>query len=149
MSSAHPAGGWPSSTQRLLLQAALEDGDAALSAWHSWQALESIETTDPGSVFVLPQLYLNLRRLSSTDPALTKLRGVYRHNWVKNRLALEGARAATQALTEAGISPLVLKGISLLKQVYGDLGARMMIDTDIAVRRDDFASADRVLHQHG
>lgn len=148
-SIARPAGCWPTPAQLLLLRAALEDGEVALSAWRSWQAVQRIETTDPGSVFILPQLYLNLRRLCPSEPALVKLRGVYRHTWAKNRLALEGARAATRALSEEGLRPLLLKGISLLACVHNDLGARMMIDTDVAVRHADFAAADRALTRLG
>lgn len=141
----------PSSKQLLLLRAALCGPDEALSAWRSWQAVDSIATTDPGSVFVLPQLYLNLRKLPelASDPTLAKLRGVYRHTWAKNRLAMEGAATATQALTAAGLKPLTLKGISLLHGVYRDLGARMMIDTDVAVPRAELAAADQVLTRLG
>jgi hypothetical protein len=54
-----------------------------------------------------------------------------------------------QALEQAGIGNVVLKGPALAMLAYGDLGMRISNDTDILIHRADLTRAHRVMHQLG
>lgn len=91
---------------------------------------------DPGSSRLLPSLYLAVRERELDDRLRKKLKGIYRHTWVKNQILLREARAVLDGLSAAGIPAMALKGIPLLLHYYRDVGARPMDDIDILVPRE-------------
>jgi hypothetical protein len=140
---------WMSPAQQLLVRAALLDGDAALDAWGRWRAGNALEEGEVGNYFLLPAVYRNLSRLPTADPCLPKLRGVYRHNWCHNQLALHRLAEVLRVLCDAGVTATVLEGAALLLFHYRDPGARMMGDVDLLVRRRDVPAAAAVLARAG
>ena len=113
--------------QELLLRAALLEGDAALSAWREWRAANPLEAIDDASFQLLPRLYLNLQRLGvRRDRSMPKLRGVYRHAWLRNRVTMRAAAAAAASLNAAAVPVLLLGGIALGLGVDADPGVGLV-----------------------
>lgn len=123
-----------SPAHRLLLRAALGEGDDALGAWRSWRDAVDFDAIDGESVRLVPLLYRNLARLGVDRAELGRYVSVYRHTWVKNRLAFATCAEAIAILEEAGIETLLLKGGALALRHYPDQGARAMLDLDVLVR---------------
>jgi hypothetical protein len=102
-----------------LVRAALLDGKPALAAWA--RARQDPDCIDDAPYWILPQLYRNLSALGVDDPAMARLKGVYRHAWAGNQLELDRARALVE---NAGATPILVGGIPLCLLYYGDAGAR-------------------------
>jgi hypothetical protein len=123
----------PDEEQRLLLRAALLQGNEALNAWEEWKSRVDIDRIDSGSYRILPLLYRNLAGLGVQDPLLGKLKGVYRQAWYRNQMLLHAAAGLLEKFTSAGIETMVLKGAALVSTYYRDPGARPMVDLDVLV----------------
>ncbi len=140
---------WPSSTQRLLLIAALEEDEVARTAWHRWRARVDLAAIDAASFRLLPLLYRNLARLGVEDAILPRLRGVYRHSWYQNQLLLHRLEDVLKTLHAAGVQTLVHKGVALTLQCYHDMGARPTVDMDVLVPTTQAEHAIRALLDAG
>ncbi|AFZ15630.1 hypothetical protein Cri9333_4867 (plasmid) [Crinalium epipsammum PCC 9333] len=99
--------------QELLLQAALLQGKAALSAWEQWQSSVDIEVLDAESHVLLPQLYRNLLTHGVEDPQMARLKGIYRRTWYANQLRLKQLKILLSHLKNAGIEAIVLGDAAL------------------------------------
>jgi hypothetical protein len=104
-------------TQKLLLQAALSQGQTALTAWEKWQSSVDIEVLDPQSHVLLPQLYRNLLAHGVEDPHMARLKGIYRRNWYANQLRLKPLKILLSHLKNAGIEAIVLGDAALCSWV--------------------------------
>jgi len=129
-------GFWPNRGQENLLRAALLDGDEALRAWRAWRSEVDIEQLDPGSHRLLALLDRNLKNLAVDDPALPRIKGVYRQFWYRNQLLFHNMVKLVVEFQEAGIPVLVLKGVPLSLLYYRDSGVRPMADFDILIPPD-------------
>jgi hypothetical protein len=140
----------PSPTQLLLLRASLWHGEPAFTAWTEWRRRQpDLDTVDEGSYRLLPLLYRNLTPRLAGDPDAGRLKGVYRRSWAVNQLGLKIGRKAIDALGEAGIEVLALKGAALISVAYGDTGARPMGDVDLAVPPRQVGKAVQALRLAG
>lgn len=128
-----PGGCWPSSIDALLLKAALCDGEVAHNAYAAWRALADLDTPDAGTFRLLPLLARNLKRLEITDDKQAIFHGIYRRSWAKNQVLFRELGAVLQALSDAQIPTLLVKGAALSITAYRDLGARPMSDADLLV----------------
>jgi hypothetical protein len=135
----------PTPRQELLLRAALLSGRPARQAWEAWIAAVDIERLEPGSDWMLPQLWANLRADPPAHPVLERLRGIYRHAWLKGRLALDRIGAAAQQLQAAGIPVLVVSGAALAACYERAGGMRRLEDTDLLVPAGQALRAMRTL----
>ncbi len=130
-----PTGGGfrPTAVQELLLRAAIRRGPEAVEAWREWKSKADIERLDPGSFRILPLLSGNLHALEVSDPLAERLRGIHRITWFTNQVMFRGAAALVNALHQAGVRTMVLKGAPLAILHYRDIGLRPMGDIDILV----------------
>lgn len=94
--------------QKQLLQAALLEGQAALTAWKQWQSSVDIEVLDSDSYALLPQLYQNLLAHNVEDVHMARLKGIYRRNWYANQLKLKSLKGILSDLNDVGIQAIVL-----------------------------------------
>ena len=78
-----------------------------------------------------------------------RLNGIVRHLWTKLRLALDNAAPALQALREAGVDVLVLKGMALAALDMHNLKGRIAHDIDILVPPAKVAPALAILDGGG
>lgn len=133
----------PDDSQRLLLEACLLDDERrARASLASWTARVDVERLDAGSYRLLPLLWKRLPALGADHPARDLFKGVYRRTWYANQLTIARVAGLAGALRGAGIPAMVLKGIPLALEAYGDVGVRPMGDGDVAVPR---ASAHRAV----
>jgi hypothetical protein len=140
---------WPTEAQELLLRAALRPADEALAAWEAWSRVEDVESADPGSQRIFPLAYRTLSAAGAGDARLAKLKGVYRHAWYRNHLLFDRGARLVEALRDAGVETLLLKGAALATLYYRDVGARPMEDLDLLVHREDAPRAMDVIRGEG
>lgn len=126
-------GNRPTDEQLLVLHAALDEREAARSAWERWRAAVEFDDVDHGSTRLLPLVYRNLGPDSFDAEVGGRLKGLYRRSWSQNQLLFKRAAGAIAALEGAGIETLVTKGASLAALSYGDVGVRPMDDADVLV----------------
>ncbi|WP_233531870.1 nucleotidyltransferase domain-containing protein [Paenibacillus alkalitolerans] len=99
---------------------------------------------------VYPQVYTNMQN-SKLIPAdvLQALSMDYGKNTIQMlRLSVEMERLC-RSLQENGVSPLVLKGPVLAKELYGDLSLRTSKDLDILIPMADIEKAEEILTSLG
>lgn len=140
----------PSVEQRELLRAGLWPGERGLEAWRRWRlGAPDIDVVEEGSYRLLPLVYDNLGQLLAEDPDVGRLKGVYRRSWAANQIAIKAGRRAIDALRDAGLEVLALKGGALLATAYDGVGARPMADLDFAVRAERVEAAVKALEGAG
>jgi hypothetical protein len=136
-----PSSVWPDEGQEWLIEAAF--GDTA--AWERWRHRYDLASIDAASQRLLPLLARKLP--GSADRRVVQ--GVYRRSWVRNQLLFAQAGRAIEALEQAGIRTLLLKGVALSLLHYRDAGLRPMEDADVLVRPGDMAGAVAILRGLG
>ncbi len=144
-----PVTGWPTPSHERLLIAALAEPVAALDAWAQWLRSHSLDEADAGATRLFPLVYDHLWRHAPDLPEGARLKGLYRHTWVKNQLQARRVSEVLGAIAEAGIPTLVVKGLALQLVVYEGSGARAMEDGDVVVPTDRARDAADVLEAHG
>lgn len=123
-------------TQKLLLTAALGDGDEAIAAWHAWKDGGNLDRMDGGSFRLLPLLHSNLQRLGVTGPEITILKGVRRRAWYQSQMLLRELMPIIQSWTDEGIPVTILKGPAVAQLHYGDLSVRPVVDVDAMIPKE-------------
>jgi hypothetical protein len=97
----------------------------------------------------MPWIYLRREELGLSGADVAFCEGVYRFAWMANQRLVNAAVEVAHCLREHGIDVLVLKGLSLLADVYGDVGGRYMEDFDLMIRPEDVDRAVTVLAPSG
>ena len=69
-------------------------------------------------------IYRTLEANHTNDRDILRLRGVYRHAWVRNQRLLNRLGDAFEALSRAGIPSMLLGGAAVIVTHYRDIGAR-------------------------
>ena len=146
MSAARGAA-WPDPQELRLLQAAVLPAQHAVASWEAWVAAGGdLDGVVEGETYrLLPQLWFNLAESGREDPELGRLSGIYRHAWVRNQRLLRRGGLAVDALREAGVETMLLKGGALVTGVGRSIGTRPMEDVDVLVRPGDAPRAIDVL----
>lgn len=106
------------------------------------------------SQFVLPALYLNLKRndlLSDLPEDLIEhFKEITRLNRERNESILSQLKSITKLLNANGIKPVFLKGTAhLLDGLYEDLGERMIGDIDLLLEEKQALLAFKTLTENG
>jgi hypothetical protein len=123
------------SVDRDLLTAILDQGDAAVHAWHGWRARSSLDDAI-GIVDVAPMLSDNLRGLGIDDVDVGRIEGMRRRAWYLSQLLTRLATTAVDRLREEGCEPVLL----------GDLPAGVPVRSiDLCVPPDQAKRAGSVL----
>jgi Uncharacterised nucleotidyltransferase len=119
----------------------------SFSAWRSGLDLDG--DFDPEVFRLLPMLYLRVCQLGIEDDLVPRLKGVYRHAWVRNAELFHDTGKVLAALGGAGIPTMVLKGAPLALVSYSKPAARPMGDLDVAVPKERAEDAIRLLRTEG
>lgn len=138
-----------SAEHELLLRAALWSGDAAQAAWEEWRSRIRFDDADLPSQGLFPLVYWNLSRLGIDDPDLGRMKGHLRRALYLNNILFAAAGGTLEALHDAGMKTLVLKGAPLAILRYRSSGLRPMADVDVLVPSDRVLEAIRVLRELG
>ncbi|WP_201352031.1 nucleotidyltransferase domain-containing protein [Hydrogenimonas urashimensis] len=142
-------GYWPSQEDTYLLEAILLPKDAALEAWEKWLRTVNYEALQEGPQRMFPLLYMKLRKEGVEHPLMQRFKGIYRRAWYKNQMTFHRIRPLMEALDEAGVRTVILKGAAMIALYYRDLGLRPMNDFDFLIRLSDVAKALPVLKKEG
>jgi len=132
---------WPTEEQKLLLKAAMLDGEAGDAALRTLAVTVDLDRLDWGSYRLLPLIY---RRLSDRKVAfaeMDQLRGLYRRAFYSNQCLFGWLARLIEALSAEGLDCLVLKGVPLALSYYASPALRPMDDADLMVRVEDAARA--------
>ncbi|HEV7348080.1 nucleotidyltransferase family protein [Telluribacter sp.] len=145
--------------QLLLLKAAVFPAEKAAGYWQQWKACHQLtdsdllqdkeilsrifDPLDRGSHRLMPLVYRNLEK--SGDPIIKRMRGMYRHSWMRNQQHLYRIKEITRLLHEAGIETMLIKGLAMSLLYYRDLGVRYMNDIDLLVPFEKHEEALKVL----
>ncbi len=142
--------GWcPNPCQELLLQACLLDGRSAEVALGRWVEQLGEAPLDRGSERLLPLLWHRQReRVPPMAPGRNP-KSLYLRTWKDNQLLLARSRAVLEALTQAAIPVMLIKGLALSFEAYRTLGARPMADLDLVVPFPLVSKALEVLGRKG
>ncbi len=122
----------------LLFRAAFLPEERALHAWWRWKTNVNLDTLDPISYQLLPQVYLNLRSGSIDEADLARLKGVYRRTWYANGLLTHRVVQLLPAFRSASIDVLALSGTSL---ALADAGRRSIAPFELLVPVDRAVNA--------
>jgi hypothetical protein len=130
----------PDPGQTLLLRTCLNRGPGAADAWQEWRArqadpAEGLRRTFPGeATFLTPMLHHGLRA-AGADPGDTELAATLSAAAMREeRRAVKlhaGAAAVLAELREAGLDPIVLRGVALAELAYPQPGLRHTHDLDL------------------
>ncbi len=141
---------WPDAGERLLLAAALGDGELALAAFAAWRAsIDWDGDLDGGSFRMLPLVHANMARLGCDDPLMPRLGGVYRHSWCEAQVHLRAGARALALLRDRSVPVMVSKGLLLATRYYASPALRPMADIDLLVPLDRALAAIAVLDRGG
>ncbi len=132
---------WPSEQQRLLLRAALLPDERSEEAWRAVRPELDIERLEKGSSMLLPLVSETLTAHGIDDPALSKMKGVYRYVWAGNQIQLGALRDVVQTLGGAEVEAILMGSASLATGAYESGGARRVVEPAVLVRPTDVARA--------
>lgn len=139
-----------SDAQAAALEAALSPPAEAVAAWARLRELTGdLDVIDRATFRALPMVYRNLASAGLPADELGKLRGVYRQAWVRNRIVMRAGLDSVVALREAGIQPVVLKGLGLIATVYPEPALRPMDDVDLLLPPGTYSQAANCLMARG
>jgi len=140
---------WPSAAHAWLLHAALRPRAEALAALERWKEASGYDDyadQDAHTMRVLARAGRRLDRDLPADAWTGRMRGLCRYVWMRDAVRLRDVAPALRALHGAGIPLVLLKGEAL---VTGGIlprdGRRVMSDTDVLVRTEDFPKVHAAL----
>lgn len=139
----------PDSTQQLLIRTLLAPPEHREQWWQEWNRRISLDELDPGSLRLLPLLYVRLKESGMGEQHLKRYRGIYRHYWYRNRVYLGHLGLILAELNRHAITPVLLKGLPLALRVYSDPGLRPMLDMDLHVSPDRLKETVLLLTEGG
>lgn len=117
--------------------------------WEKWMHSVDWQQVDVATARLLPYLYTRIQKLGIRDEFTERVKGVYKSTWLKNQLYIRATREVLELAERAGIPVLVLKGVPLLSEVYGDMGARALGDADLLVRPEHGKEFVELLEANG
>jgi hypothetical protein len=118
---------------RLLLTTVLSDGTDVVDSWAAWLHGTQLRDVSPDAHRVLPLATRNVRRVAPGTAIPELLRGLERHSWARNQLALRAAVPVLEELGVRGIPTMLLKGASLAPYYGDEWMHRVMYDFDVLV----------------
>ena len=77
------------------------------------------------------------------------LRSAYKNTTTRNLILLRELHNISKAFQESGIAVIVLKGMHLLNQVYGNISLREMTDIDLLVNLESLGRSAHILENLG
>lgn len=139
MSDFDPEAMWPTGTMRLLLQAAFhKDHDIARQAWTAWEEETDFDEAGWSEMRLCAVIARRLDELGVSARNMPRISGIRRYIWAKSSSVLNAAIPVLEALKDAGVPAVILKGGA--RRVLGGSGSgeRHIHDVDILVPKSRF-----------
>ncbi len=145
-----PEWAWPQGPQELLIIAAACPNEArAADALRAWLDQTDFDDASFAEQRLLVRAAVRFPPSKLEIPERGRIDGIVRMLWSKSRIALKAAEPVLQALTEAGVEMLVIKGAAFSALDMGSLKGRIAHDVDLVIRREDYAFVLEVLDGAG
>lgn len=138
---------FPTTSEELLLQAALLSDQLAIEAWKKWKEREEIDEVGAASQRLLPLVFQNLKKQGINDPLMDKMKGVYRYLFAENHASFHAYRPFFEELNRREIPFMFLNEAAVLLTVYSDFGLRGMQDIDLLIPQERIAEVHQILLQ--
>ncbi len=130
----------PGEQERLLLLAALGEGEVARQAWLTVARGLDIDVVAHETHALFGRLADNLRSLGLQPDVLPRLDGVRKRMWANNSHRVRRVLAAREDLAAAGIASEPTGGLAVLLRL-GDPAVRPIVDAELAVDANDVERA--------
>jgi len=140
---------FPNAEEYCFLKLLLSNDADFASLFRQWEANVVFDDINPATVRLLPLLNNRIRSSNLNTETTGRIKGVYRLAWFKNQRLLDRLSSSTELLEKASIPVLLLKGSSLLINIYKDVGARLMSDADILINPSDAKKAILLMLEGG
>jgi hypothetical protein len=140
---------WPPERQTLLLEAALAGPAASLAAWRRWNELCSLDEATSPEVRLLASV---ARRMAELDPGsslMPRLTGARRYIFTRTQLTLATARPLLEALSEADLRMMLIKGAARIADDAALTSERTLRDVDVLVDPEDLDKALAIAERLG
>lgn len=141
--------GLPDAGRDALIQAALGPPASAPDAWRRWASGRRDPFDDPIALRWLPLVDRNLPEDGVDAPTRRRLRDIRQSLWAANMRTIEGATSAIQALADADVPVVLLKGAALALTVYESPSLRPIGDVDVLIHPEHLMRARGVLDRLG
>ena len=133
----------------LLLRANLAPNDKAKRAWRDWLRVRSVEDATWPEARLLAPLARRIATLDPGSPLRPRLEGLAKAHWTGTQLIIRNSASALDALSDAGIDYLLLKGAAHYAEGVAPATRRIMGDVDILVSPEAIAMANDRLRESG
>ncbi|MEW6570516.1 MAG: nucleotidyltransferase family protein [Nitrospirota bacterium] len=98
---------------------------------------------------VAPLLYNNFKNINEKHciprEVMDRLQRAYHGNIARNMYIYDELLRIVKAFSDKKVKVIVLKGATLAKIVYGDIGLRSMLDIDLLVKQEDLVRAKEIM----
>src|SRR5580700_3596431 len=141
---------FPDEAEERLIKLVLCSNAEFRGQWDVWKQNTVFDDIDFATLRLLPLLYLRLSSLGIEDDEITgRIRGTYKLAWFRNQQLLAEVRKFVELCQEQRVPVILLKGLALLIDVYGDIGARFVADGDLLIDPKDFPKVFSHLERNG
>ena len=130
-----------SDRERWLLQACLRRGPAVKKTFEAWRTFAKPNEMLGRELRLMPLLIANLRRAGIADPAMGWLSGQAKIIWLSGALRVRAVEHCLNALAEAQLPGVLIKGSALLARWPTQMEMRPMGDVDLLVPRKQVREA--------
>lgn len=141
---------WPRGGRLLLLRAALApDEDRALKSLEDWFAQQDLDDAGYPEHRLLSAIATRFGSRLAHLPEYPRLIGLQRLNWTRSRMTVAAARPALEAMVDAGLKIVLLKGACRVALDPAEQKARTSYDLDLLLPGTDFDAAFGILASRG
>jgi tetratricopeptide (TPR) repeat protein len=140
---------WPSESERALLALLLGPEEDLRAAWTGWAGRHDIDRLSLGCYRLLPIAHARLGGAVAGLPHGGVIAALWRRACVESVANWRRGLPALDAMAEAGIPVMLMKGAAFAERHYGGWGARPMSDIDFLVPEGRAAEADALLRERG
>ncbi len=141
---------WPRGGRDLLLRAAIvQDLAEAERAFAAWLTTHDFNDVTFAEQRLLVAVSARLPATTEASPVRARLKGIERMLWTHSTMTLRAAQPAIQALADANVPVMLLKGAARAALDMRDVRGRFASDVDILVHPAEFDRAYKTLRAHG
>ncbi len=131
----------PNASERLLLQALLDEDETAVIAAKAWLDTVNLDAINHGIQRMVPLLYFRMRGWGLKHPSRPKVKTIYQYYWLADKRLRHQTEEVINILSELTTPLVILKGLALGSTVYPETACRPMSDIDLLVKPSCYKDA--------